>query len=159
MSFHNSDSRRPHAPPLRNIPPNYTLSIVSDSNATSRNVPGPGRILDNLLSSTGARVAKGFDRLYTWLGRGPHMAAHRLSTELRRTHAQGKRCTREKIKDLRDETAITHQLIWVCNGICSHCSSPYVPEMLTSISTKVQKELQEIAKYLRSVKTPYRHNL
>jgi hypothetical protein len=148
----NQNSHTDHT--LPRIPTNYTLAQCTDTNSTMSNLPGPGRLVGSLLSSAGSRLEHAINRFAErQLGLGPNMAAIRLIAELHAIHTRSSdrkaACKNEHDNRLENPNEITLRLIWVCNGICSQCKDPYVPDILEPSTDDMRKALLQLAKSIR----------
>jgi cation diffusion facilitator CzcD-associated flavoprotein CzcO len=144
---------------LIRVPTGYSAVTATDTNSTTSGIAGPGRIVDSLLNSAGAHLEKAMDRFAErWLHAGPNQAAHRLTSALHKAHTAHSRakyrkpCRNEHEKDIDDIKDICQQLIWVCNGICSQCKTPYVPYILDDrMSDSIHKALIHLTEHLEYV--------
>jgi hypothetical protein len=139
---------------LAQIPRRYELvERVSDTNSTMTGIPGPGRLVGALLASAGRRFERAVDRFAEErLGLGPTQAALRLTSALHDIHVNlNAECRSDHIAELSASEHVTDRLIWACNGYCSHCYAPYLPQVLTDLPAKVVKAIQQLLKYLQYV--------
>jgi hypothetical protein len=146
----------------RTIPRGYQLiPIQSDTNSTMTGIPGPGRIVGSILSSAGRRLERAIDRFAEeQLGLGPHQAALRLTLALHDLHVKASpECRSDHIAELNVSEHATDRLIWICNGICSHCHLPYLPMILMELPDPVMKAVLQLIKYLQWVPSIYNRHV
>jgi hypothetical protein len=145
---------------VHSLPPNYALSLCTDTNSTRSSIPGPGRLVGSLLSSAGRRVEVAIDRFAERrLGLGPTVAALKIAAELHDGHVQIHHSARltqsdrlmnwpEFLDGHIDMIALEQTLIRICNGICPACRDPYVPYTLSTVSDTMRKNLQQLLSYI-----------
>lgn len=71
---------------LRKIPTELTVSILTDTNSTISELPGPRRLLGSILSSVGKRLEHVLTRAALRLGFGPDAIASRMVTLIWERH-------------------------------------------------------------------------
>jgi hypothetical protein len=138
----------------RLVPQGYrVVRIQSNTNSTMSGIPGPGRIVGSMLSSVGRSFERAVDRFAEErLGLGPNMAALRLTSALHDIHAsEHTECESDHISKLNASEHVIDRLIWVCNGYCSRCYAPYLPQVLDELPERVRKAIQQLIKYLEYV--------
>lgn len=140
---------------LLHIPSGYALTECTHDDSTISNISGPGRIVGSLLAYAGSRLENFVDRLVERrLGRGPNVAVLRLIAELHQVHVYASKtinaspCHSEFVKSALNANEITQKLIWVCNGLCSQCKSPYLPCRLEDLPDSVHKLLAQLNGFL-----------
>jgi hypothetical protein len=140
---------------LLHIPSGYALTECTHDDSTISNISGPGRVVGSLLAYAGSRLENFVDRLVERrLRRGPNVAALRLIAELHQVHVYASKtinaspCHSEFVKSAPNAYEITQKLMWVCNGLCSQCRSPYLPCELENLPDSVHKLLAQLIGFL-----------
>jgi hypothetical protein len=129
------------------------IPIQSDTNSTVTGILGPGRIVGSWLSRAGRQLESAIDRFTEeQLGLGPNAAALRLTAALHDVHVSANPgCRSDHNAGANALAHITDRLIWVCNGYCSYCHSPYLPQILTELPQSVFSALVQLIKYIQYV--------
>jgi hypothetical protein len=153
-----SDERRDDDCNLRfiRVPTGFTLTTATDTNSTMSSIPGLGRTVGAILSSTGRRIEKGVNWVAErQLGLGPNMAALRVASTLHTHHVKMQEDQKHLFPCQSEYSGKTDfpslRLDRVCNGVCSRCATPYITKPLTSISDETSKALRDLVAYCQYV--------
>jgi hypothetical protein len=124
-----------------------------DSSSTMTGLTGPGRIVGAMLSRTGRRLERVLDRFAEErMGLGPNQAALRLTSALHDIHAHANPdCRSDQVTELNASEHVIDRLIWVCNGYCSNCYTPYLPQVLTELPKNVIGAIQQLIQQVQYV--------
>lgn len=99
------------------IPARYATSLLSRTDSTVSHIPGPGRLLDSLLSRAGRRIEPILSRTAERMGAGPTVLLRRLlNLIIARHNGYCKIDLKTVIASVDGILDLAHYPCWLCTG-------------------------------------------